>query len=94
VLITMDDFKNVVIDIVERKKRRSLRFRDHGHEENIRRSYEMVRPTGDAVLSRDVGYVRGTGELFLKTREALESDRVIVLKASTGDTDLHRTPRM
>lgn len=90
VLITMDDFKSVVIEVVDRKRRRSLPFRDHGHEENIRSSYELVRPAGAPAAGKDASYVWGTGELFLRTREALETNRVITLhqgrkKAATDE---------
>lgn len=55
-------------------------FRDHGHELNILRSYAMVRPQ-DGVFAEgfSVDYVWETGNLFLKTREALETDRKIAI---------------
>lgn len=80
VLISMDDFRDLTVEIVEKKQKVSPFFRDHGHELNILRSYAMVRPQ-DGVFAEgcSVDYVWETGNLFLKTREALEADRKIVI---------------
>lgn len=80
VLISMDDFRDLTVEIVEKKRKVSPFFRDHGHELNILRSYAMVRPQ-DGVFAEgcSVDYVWETGNLFLKTREALETDRKIVI---------------
>ncbi len=77
VLISMDDFRDVSIEIVEKKRRIRHIFRDHGHERNIKRSYEMVR--SNSFNGCPVDYVWETGLLFLKTREALESNKNIVI---------------
>ncbi|MFH1738573.1 MAG: Gfo/Idh/MocA family oxidoreductase [bacterium] len=82
VLISMDDFKDLVVEVVEKKHRVAPWFRDHGHELSIKRSYEMVRPqetTTSAACSID--YVWETGNLFLKSREALETNQKVILKA-------------
>lgn len=77
VLISMDDFKTLGVEVAEKKHNISNRLRDHGHRENIRRSYEMVRPRGGGGGGEGcpAGYVRETGELFLKTRDALQENR-------------------
>jgi hypothetical protein len=69
-----------VVEDVEKKHRVSSFFRDHGHEQCIRRSYEMVRPR-NGVKDRgwSVDDVRETGNLFLNTRKALETNQVIVI---------------
>jgi len=80
-LISMDDFKNLTVDIVDKKYRHSQLFRDHGHEVNIVKSYEMVHTK--SVESKDgctVDYVWETAELFLKTREAFKINKRIVLQ--------------
>jgi predicted dehydrogenase len=80
VLISMDDFKDLTIEVVEKKYRPFQATRDHGHEECIKHSYELVRPTGgEDNPGCSVRYVWETGMLFLKTREALEENRKIVL---------------
>jgi hypothetical protein len=75
----MEDFERLVIEISDRKKRETFLFRDHGHEENIRRSYELVRPGRIAGSAASPRYIWETAQLFLKTRQALESDQVIVM---------------
>ena len=75
VLISMDDFKTCTIENVEKKEKTALRFRDHGHEENIKKSYELFRDDAGSA----VDYVWETGELFLATKKALESKTPITL---------------
>lgn len=80
VLISMDDFKDLTVEVIDKKHKISPFFRDHGHERNIIRSYEMVRPSQDKVSdSCSLEYVWETGNLFLKTRESLESNKQIVV---------------
>jgi predicted dehydrogenase len=82
VLISMDDFRDLMVEIVEKKHRLSPFFRDHGHELNIRRSYAMVRPQGGVYAEgRSINDIWETGNLFLQTREALETDHKIVIQA-------------
>lgn len=80
VLISMDDFKDLTVEVIEKKHKVSPFFRDHGHERNIIRSYEMVRPRpGVAPDNCLLEYVWETGNLFLKTRESLETNQKIVI---------------
>ncbi|WP_192624055.1 Gfo/Idh/MocA family protein [Desulfomicrobium macestii] len=80
VLISMDDFKDLTVEVIEKKHKLSPFFRDHGHERNIIRSYEMVRPrSGVAPDNCSLEYVWETGNLFLKTRESLETNQKIVI---------------
>lgn len=81
VLIAMDDFKDLTVEIVDRKHKTSLLFRDHGHQEAIRSSYALVRPR-DGQLHPGVTrqYVWQTGDLFLRTREALEQNRIMTIE--------------
>lgn len=80
VLVAMDDFQTLTIERREHKQRRRLRYRDHGHETSVLDSYALHE--GRAGL--DASYVWETGELFLRTREALESDRPVVVDAFPG----------
>jgi len=81
VLIFMDDFRNMTVEVVDKKHRIRQLFRDHGHEVNIKASYEMVRPQNGQLQSGcSVQYVWETGNLFLKTREALESSKVVTIQ--------------
>lgn len=84
VLISLDDFKILTVEVRERKYRPFLLFRDHGHEACIKNSYHMVMPrSGEAApgVSCGVEYVRQTAELFLATKQALEQDCRIALQA-------------
>lgn len=84
VLISMDDFKALVVEVVEKKVKVAPLFRDHGHELSIRRSYEMVREkAGLPSTACSVAYVWETGNLFLKTRQALETNQEVVINAYT-----------
>ena len=77
----MDNLKDLKIDIVDRVIRLKPFFVEHGHELNIQRSYQYLSSSND--LKGDnytVNYVWETGNLFLKTKEALELQKVIVIK--------------
>jgi len=79
VLISMDDFMDLTVEVVDRKHRISSHYREHGHERTIRRSYEMVRPAGTAIPGCSPAYVWESGDLFLNTKKALEENREITL---------------
>jgi predicted dehydrogenase len=79
VLISMDDFMDLTVEVVDRKHRISGYYRDHGHERTIRQSYEMVRPAGRAISGCSPAYVWESGDLFLNTKRALEENREITL---------------
>ena len=81
VLITMRDFQDLVIDMRERRKTLSHRVRRHGHEASIMQSYAMVRPEPESRFEGvSPSYVWQTGQLFLKTREALERGESLVIE--------------
>jgi len=85
VLIGMDDFKSLTIQVVEKTIKIAPWFRDHGHEWCVRNSYEMARPGGgQSARSCSIAYVWETAELFLKTRQALEENRVVTLQPYQG----------
>lgn len=76
VLVAMRDFRVLTVESGARKRTMRHLFRDHGHERGIMRSYSMVRSTdGPPSSGRAPEYVRGTGLLFLRTKEALEQRR-------------------
>jgi predicted dehydrogenase len=87
-LITMDDFKTLDVQVVERRTRIRQRHRDHGHEELIRSSYLLGRGEGHGA---PVSYVWETGDLFLRTKEALERAERLVVQPF-DPTVLLRTP--
>jgi len=85
VLISMSDFKQVTVEVVEKKHRLKHLFRNHGHESRIKRSYELVRSGADTATSATVKHVWETGELFLKTDEALRKKCEIVVQPFSED---------
>ena len=78
-LISMDDYRRMTIDVVDVKRRWWNWYRDHGHRDNIVGAYESV--VGDAPYDRAANrqYVANTAWLFLRTREALESGKEVVV---------------
>jgi len=82
VLIAMDDFKDLTIEVRDAKRHTSLLFRDHGHQQAIRSSYALVRPRAGGLhpgVTRE--YVWQTGDLFLRTKEALEQNRTVIIES-------------
>ena len=65
------------------KRRYRPLFREHGQGDAILASYRMSRRGGGAP-GADLDYVRQTAELFLATREALETNREIVLDSTAS----------
>ena len=85
-LIGMDDFKTLTVERGAEKRRTRLRNRDHGHRRAILSSYEMAAPrAGESATGLPTRYVWETGELFLKTREALESGDTLEIEAFAPD---------
>lgn len=74
-LLTMDDFKSLDVQVIEQRHRIRQLHRDHGHQELIRSSYRLGLGHGPGATT---AYVWETGDLFLKTKEALErAERVV-----------------
>ena len=72
----MNDFKNLTVEIVEKKIRLVSLFRNHGHEQNIKKSCEMTQANAiDSEAGCSVDYVWETGNLFLEIRKALQENR-------------------
>jgi predicted dehydrogenase len=90
VLLAMDDFQTLTVERREHKKRRRLRYRDHGHEASVLSSYALHE--GQPGVS--VEYVWETGELFLRTREALENDHAVVVDPFPGRAALEHPPNI
>lgn len=75
-LISMSDFKDLTIEIIDKKIKCSPWLRDHGHSGAIEFSYEASKGQRDGC---SIKYVWETGDLFLKTREALEKNQKLTL---------------
>jgi len=79
VLITMDDFKRLVVEIIDKKKIYHGPYRDHGHRDNIVAAFKNVRNNEPYDRQREISYIVNTAWLFLSTRDALESNEKIVI---------------
>ena len=81
VLISMEDFKDLTVEVLEKKTKISLFHRNHGHEQNIKHSYEMIHEKSGMPRHEgcSVEYVWETGNLFLKTREALDRNTELTI---------------
>ena len=76
-LIALDNFSRLTIERGASKRTSRLLHRDHGHRAAVLASYDM-RQGGPGVTAK---YVWETGELFLKTKEALESSQIVTVDA-------------
>jgi predicted dehydrogenase len=82
-LISMEDYKRLSIHVGKRKHELINRYRDHGHARNIVDAYR-VSSKGDAYDRASMAeHIANTGWLFLKTREALETNAEIMLDGYT-----------
>ena len=79
-LVFMDDFKILQVEVVQHKKRYRNFFRDHGHRQNIIAAAENVLRNLPYDRVNHRAHLWNTGILLLKTREALEQDRRIVVE--------------
>ncbi len=75
-LMAMTDFKSLTVEIIDQKIRYAPWYRDHGHSGAIEFSYEASQKRHPGC---SIKYIWETGELFLKTREALEKNRKVTL---------------
>jgi predicted dehydrogenase len=77
VLVSMDDFKRLTVEVVDQRHITNPLFRDHGHQRSICSSYELSRDKSRPGLSRQ--YVWESAQLFLKTKEALETNQRLTI---------------
>ncbi|OPX84862.1 MAG: Inositol 2-dehydrogenase [Pelotomaculum sp. PtaB.Bin104] len=78
-LITMDNFKTMTIEVSDIKRCYYNLFRDHGHKKNILSAFKNVLKNLPYNHSEQMSYIWNTGWLFLKTKEALEQNKVIMI---------------
>jgi len=79
-LASMDDYRTLNVEVAERKYHYRNWFRDHGHEKNITRAY--IELSGGLPFDSQAqrAYVWNTGMLFLKIRQALETNREVLVE--------------
>jgi predicted dehydrogenase len=76
----LDDFQSFSLERLDSKRHFRNFHRDHGHSTSILGSYRVSAGVGTE-RKADVEYVWETGELFLRTKEALEADAAVTLSA-------------
>ena len=74
VLANLTDFQTLIVDVVEKKKKVTLRHRDHGHEANFTHSLGGLE---HGVPGEDLTYVAATARFFLAIRQAIESGETV-----------------
>jgi len=79
-LLTMDDFKTLQVELAGIKKRYRNLYRDHGHRQNIVSAAENVLNKLPYNRNEHLTHIRNTGLLFLKTKEALEQNKKIIVE--------------
>jgi predicted dehydrogenase len=78
VLAHLEDFQVCSIERIEEKHAYRNFHRDHGHAESILGSYRAT-VANDGCPEGELAYVWETGELFIRTKEALDEDRVVLV---------------
>lgn len=82
VVANLTDFGTLTVDVVDRKHKFTLFFRDHGHGTNIVNSLRKVETDG-AGLS--ISEVAETASLFLAVRQAIDTGKRVEVSASSFD---------
>jgi predicted dehydrogenase len=80
VSVELRDFQELRTHVGAARSRHVARWRQHGHEVAVIASYRMSARGGGAPLGETARYVWETGDLFLKTKDAVESDRRLVVE--------------
>ena len=84
VMIRLDDFHEMILERVAKKSHITSLFRDHGHEATILASFDGAQANPKARRA-PIEYVWESGELFLATKEALDSNRPVSVEAFSPD---------
>ncbi len=85
VIAYLDDFQEMTMHHLEKRTTYREWIRNHGHSAAILGSYDAAHGLGDGASKCSVEYVWETGDLFLKTREALRQSENLVVNAFDPD---------
>jgi len=81
VLANLTDFEKLSVDVVEKRYRSKLFYRDHGHESNIIHSLNALKGSGPP--GEDVKHIKATALLFLAIKESIDSgEKIVIAKES------------
>ncbi len=80
-LLSMRDYETLTIEVGEQKHNYTNVFRDHGHKRNIIAAYDSVKNGSPYDREAEQAYIANSAWLFLKTREALETNTTLEIQA-------------
>jgi len=80
-LISMNNFQILNIDVLDKKKTYRSFYRDQGHKHNIIKPLKEKENNIEPDNLKNLSHIWNTGLLFLKTREALESNKIIKINS-------------
>ena len=83
VIAYLDDFHEMTIFHLERKRTYRGWIRNHGHAAAILGSYDAAHGRGSDTNNCSIEYVWESADLFLKTREALQRNASVDVTAFT-----------
>ena len=81
----LDDFQTLAIEHGEHRVVHRSLFRDPGHKLRIQRSYALSERSGARPAPCSVEYVWESAELFLRTKEALDTGRTVTVHRFQDD---------
>ena len=76
VVANLTDFRRLSVDVIDRKYKTTLVFRDHGHKANIVDAAEKV---ADGRPGESTAYVSATGRFFMAFRKAIDTGKEVVV---------------
>lgn len=79
VLIAMDDFKHLVVEIINVKRHYENFYRDHGHKSNVVKAYRNVHYDQPYHRENEIAHIVNSAWLFLNTRDALEKNERVTI---------------
>lgn len=77
VLANLSDFQTLSVDVVEKRIRRRLLHRNHGHQANILNSISALAADGPA--GESIEYVEATSRFVLAIKQAIDTGETVVL---------------
>lgn len=78
-MITMDDFKTMEVNVIDKKLRFVNFYRNHGHANSIGEAAENVSKGLNYDRDAAIAHVWNSGLLFLETKRALEGNSIIIV---------------
>ena len=76
-LANLSDFHSFTANLIEKKIKYKLFFRNHGHQENI--VHSIINSLDSNGKGEDINYVRATAIFFLAIREAIDSGKKVIV---------------